>query len=98
MRSGKQNNPFLCMSLAVFVAVVVFTASASEGSTAAKDFGFNLQITVSLVQVTATVYDSWGRTVYGLTADDFEVYENGKKKKKDATIYPLLEIIFFLSA
>ncbi len=40
-----------------------------------------MAITVSIVEVTATVTDQWGRTVHGLKADDFVVMENGRQQE-----------------
>src|SRR6266567_1362659 len=39
-----------------------------------------VRITTTLIQVDATVVDKNGKTVTGLTADDFEIYENNKKQ------------------
>src|SRR5579864_8946103 len=46
-----------------------------------------LRITVNLVQVDAVVTDSSGRQVTNLTADDFEVLEDGRPQKITALSY-----------
>lgn len=46
-----------------------------------RDIGFTMQITVSMVEVTATVVDRSGRTVHGLEQDDFVILENGKPQE-----------------
>src|SRR5882672_3231728 len=40
-----------------------------------------LRVTVNLVQVDAVVTDSKGKQVTNLTADDFEVLQDGKRQK-----------------
>ena len=40
-----------------------------------------VRITTTLIQVDATVLDKNGKIVTGLTADDFEIYENNKKQQ-----------------
>ena len=37
-------------------------------------------ISTNLIQIDATVTDKSGKVVKGLTADDFEIYENGVKQ------------------
>ncbi len=45
------------------------------------DIGYNIAITVALVQVTATVVDHRGLTVLGLEKEDFYVLEDGEKQE-----------------
>src|SRR5258708_3996858 len=40
-----------------------------------------VKISTTLIQVDATVLDKQGKIVTGLTADDFEIYENGRKRQ-----------------
>ncbi len=40
-----------------------------------------VRITTTLIQVDATVLDKKGKIVRGLTADDFEIYENNKQQQ-----------------
>src|SRR6266550_6808027 len=40
-----------------------------------------VKITTTLIQVDATVLDNKGQIVTGLTADDFEIYENDKRQQ-----------------
>jgi VWFA-related protein len=40
-----------------------------------------VKITTTLIQIDATVLDKKGKPVTGLTADDFEIYENNKKQQ-----------------
>src|SRR6266550_7424792 len=40
-----------------------------------------VKITTTLIQVDATVLDNKGQIVTGLTADDFEIYENHKRQQ-----------------
>jgi len=45
------------------------------------DIGYSLRVSVSLVQVTATVKNRMGKIVTDLGKDDFTIYENGEKQK-----------------
>ena len=64
---------------AVTVAVVLAAASGViAGQDRQTGQGFSFRTSVELINVTATVTDAQGRFVSGLTADDFEVYEDGK--------------------
>lgn len=40
-----------------------------------------VKISTTLIQIDATVLDKSGKIVRNLTADDFEIYENGRKQK-----------------
>lgn len=44
-------------------------------------YRYTLNVSVSLVQVTASVRNKMGHTVHDLTVDDFKVYENGEKQE-----------------
>jgi Ca-activated chloride channel homolog len=55
----------------------LFASTLLAAGQAQRDDGFRFRSSVDLVNVTATVTDSSGRFVPGLTLEDFEVYENG---------------------
>ena len=61
---------------------LIATWVATTGAGALQDKpggqGFSFRTGVELINVTATVTDDQGRFVSGLTASDFEVYEDGK--------------------
>ncbi|MFB3827788.1 MAG: VWA domain-containing protein [Bryobacteraceae bacterium] len=61
-------------SLIVAAALLVLAAAAQEPDLV-------LRISVALVQVDAVVTDSKGRLVTGLTADDFEIRQDGQPQK-----------------
>lgn len=50
-----------------------------------------VKISTNLIQVDATVLDKNGKIVTGLTADDFEIYENNKKQK--ITNFSFVELV-----
>jgi VWFA-related protein len=53
------------------------TPSSTPPETVDKDV---VRISTNLIQIDATVLDKNGKIVTGLTADDFEIYENGRKQ------------------
>ena len=59
----------------LIVAGVSMSARRQEKPTGQ---GFSFRSSVNLINVTATVTDSQGHFVSGLTANDFELYEDGK--------------------
>jgi len=63
-----------CALIAAWVATTV--AGALQDKPGGQ--GFSFRTGVELINVTATVTDDQGRFVSGLTAADFEVYEDGK--------------------
>ena len=66
---------------AVAMAAALFMCTGGAGLVAQEKptgQGFSFRTSVELINVTATVTDAQGRFVSGLTADDFEVYEDGK--------------------
>ena len=62
----------VCAAVAVVLALA--PARAQQGQTGQ---GFSFRSNVDLINVTATVTNSTGRFVSGLTRDDFEIYEDG---------------------
>src|SRR6185503_12459200 len=82
-----------CLSLVLFFSlpliVSVFagqqtqpaqTASTDKQSTPQKDKDEVVRISVTLVQIDAVVTDDKGRQVTDLKAEDFEVYEDGRRQ------------------
>jgi Ca-activated chloride channel homolog len=66
---------------AVALLAALFGSTLLAGGQAQRDDGFRFRSSVDLINVTATVTDSTGRFVPGLTLDDFEVYENGVRQE-----------------
>jgi Ca-activated chloride channel family protein len=66
--------------LAPVLAAALVIAGAPMSATQEKPAGqgFSFRSSVNLINVTATVTDAEGRFVSGLTATDFEIYEDGK--------------------
>jgi Ca-activated chloride channel family protein len=72
---------FVTASLAAIVLSIVAGASPAARQERPTGQGFSFRTGVELVNVTATVTDDQGRFVSGLTADDFEIYEDGKPQQ-----------------
>ena len=68
-------NRFRALSIAVASLLAVAAVEGQQGSAPNQD-SFRFKSGVELVNVTATVADSTGRFVPGLTRDDFIVYED----------------------
>jgi VWFA-related protein len=64
-------------ALAALVALACSAAIAGQERPTGQ--GFSFRSGANLINVTATVTDEHGRFVPGLGADDFEVYEDGKR-------------------
>ena len=63
---------------AIAAALIVAGVQASATQEKPTGQGFSFRSSVNLINVTATVTDSQGHFVSGLTANDFEIYEDGK--------------------
>ena len=74
------------MRAPILVAGVVIAAAIGVRATDARQErpggqGFSFRTGVELINVTATVTDAQGRFVGNLRADDFELYEDGKRQQ-----------------
>jgi Ca-activated chloride channel family protein len=67
------------MSVAALVSMSLMAGADAQERPQGQ--GFSFRTGVELINVTATVTDDQGRFVSGLTADDFEIYEDGKLQK-----------------
>lgn len=72
-----RRRPLWAFAPAAVALAFVALSSAPRAQERPND-GFRFRSAVNLVNVTATVTDSSGRAVTGLTRDDFEVYEDGR--------------------
>lgn len=64
--------------LLLVVPVGADTPDKNNSGQDAYDIGYSLRVSVSLVQVTATVRNRMGQTVHDLDKDDFKIYEGGE--------------------
>jgi len=69
--------PVLFVAFVLSVCGAVFGQDAKPTPPTGEEV---VKITTNLIQVDVTVTDRNGKTVPGLTARDFEVYENGEKQ------------------
>jgi Ca-activated chloride channel family protein len=76
------NTPGIRAAVAAIAAAILVMGLAVQARQSPRDNptgqGFSFRTSVELINVTTTVTDEQGRFVPGLTADDFEVYEDGK--------------------
>jgi len=73
--------PFLYVcTLTYFLSFAVYTQTPQPTSTPLEDKDI-VKISTTLIQIDATVTDSRGRIITDLKADEFEIYENGKKQE-----------------
>lgn len=80
---------FLLISCCVLQVVTLKSQTPTATPTPTTDDGV-VKITTTLIQIDATVLDKNGKPVKGLTAEDFEIFENGKKQQ--ITNFSLIEL------
>src|SRR6267378_7906423 len=68
---------------ALLLLAAAFSQTRNSGPAPAQESANTpvLRVTVNLVQVDAVVTDSKGKQVTNLTADDFQVFQDGKPQK-----------------
>ena len=71
---------FKVFFLALFVLSLAFSAAAQQPSATPPDDQV-VRISTNLIQIDVTVTDKNGKVVTGLTADDFEIFENGERQR-----------------
>jgi VWFA-related protein len=64
----------------LFVFLLLTAAALPQGNQRTPADEQGIRITTELIQLDAVVADKTGHVVRGLTKDDFEVFENGKKQ------------------
>jgi VWFA-related protein len=75
----KRSSQALLLSLSIFVTT--FGQTPKQTTQSQTDTDEVVRITTNLVQLDAVVTDKKGRLVTDLTADDFEVYEDGHQQQ-----------------
>src|ERR1700686_4070494 len=73
----------LSSTLIILLGLLFPLAMSSQTPTQRPKTGAEdvVRISTNLIQVDATVSDKHGKILAGLTADDFEIYENNKKQQ-----------------
>lgn len=72
--------PFLTILFIIFLSISGFSQTTAPTPPPADDKDV-VKISTTLIQVDATVTDKKGNVVRDLIPEDFEIYENGKKRK-----------------
>jgi len=73
-----RHSPRIIAPAILAVLVVAGVSMSARRQEKPTGQGFSFRSSVNLINVTATVTDSQGHFVSGLTANDFELYEDGK--------------------
>lgn len=68
------------LSLFALISALTFSAIGQQTSPTPPTNDEVVKISTDLIQIDVTVTDKNGKTVKGLTRDDFEVFENGEKQ------------------
>jgi len=76
--SARLRSPVIAPALIAAVVIAGSSIVMSARQEKPTGQGFSFRSSVNLINVTATVTDAQGHFVSGLTANDFELYEDGK--------------------